>query len=273
MALPESWVREGDENRATEAERGKHAGRWDFAGAVARGYGIATFYQGDIDPDRKDVWDDGIHPHFYAEGQERPRPEEWGCIAAWAWGLSRATDYLVDDPDIDRNRICVMGFSRNGKTALWAGATDERFALTVSNQSGCGGAAISRRREGETVAVINENFPHWFCDEFVNFGDNEDRLPFDQHLLIALLAPRPVLVCSATGDRWADPEGEFAACVGASPVYELLGAGGIATTDYPRENQLVDSVIGYHVRPGKHGIGPADWKVFFDFADMHLRRK
>ena len=268
--LTKHWVRKAKDNVASDADRGSSAKKWPFEQAIDRGYGIATFYQGDIDPDRKDEWGDGIHPHYYEEGQTKPGPHEWGCIAAWAWGLSRVADILERDKSVDRDRICVMGFSRNGKTALLAGALDERFALTVSNHSGCGGAAISRRRMGETVAVINKNFPHWFCDEFTKFGDNEDKLPFDQHMLLSLIAPRPVLVCSATEDKWADPEGEFAACVGASPVYELLGKGKIATTEFPKENQLVDSAVGYHVRPGKHGIGAADWNVFMDFADKHL---
>ena len=268
--LTSTWVRKEKGNIASDAHRGKSASRWPFEQAIARGYAVATFYQGDIDPDKKDDWGDGIHPHYFKEGQTRPGAHEWGCIAAWAWGLSRAADYLAQDTNIDKNRICVMGHSRNGKTALLAGAMDERFALTVSNQSGCGGAAISRRRSGETVAVINRNFPHWFCDEFTKFGDNEDKLPLDQHLLVSLMAPRPVLVCSATEDKWADPEGEFAACVGASPVYELLGKGKIGSTDYPQENQLIDSAVGYHVRPGKHNVGAADWKVFMDFADKQL---
>ena len=268
--LTKTWVGKAEGNVARDADRGSSSSRWPFEQAIARGYAIATFYQGDIDPDKKDDWTDGVHPHYYKAGQSKPGPHEWGCIAAWAWGLSRAADYLAQDENIDKGRLCVMGHSRNGKTALLAGALDQRFALTVSNQSGCGGAAISRRRTGETVAVINKNFPHWFCDEFVKFGDHEDKLPLDQHMLLSLIAPRPALVCSATEDRWADPEGEFAACVAASPVYELLGNAGISTTDYPSENQLVDSIIGYHVRPGKHNVGAPDWKVFMDFADQHL---
>jgi hypothetical protein len=268
--LTKTWVRKGKDNKADESRRGVRAGCWPFEQAIARGYAIATFYQGDIDPDKGGDWTDGVHPHYYKQGQTKPGANEWGCIAAWAWGLSRAADYLVQDTSIDKNRICVMGHSRNGKTALLAGALDPRFALTVSNQSGCGGAAISRRRVGETVAVINKNFPHWFCDEFTKFSDNEDKLPLDQHMLVSLIAPRPALVCSATGDKWADPEGEFAACVAASPVYELLGKGAIASKDYPAENQLIDSIVGYHVRPGKHNVGEADWKVFMDFADKQL---
>ncbi|MFT4547863.1 MAG: hypothetical protein ACI9MB_001811 [Verrucomicrobiales bacterium] len=268
--LTKTWVRNGKDNLADESQRGDSASRWPFEQAIARGYAIATFYQGDIDPDKKDDWTDGIHPHYYKNGQTEPGANEWGCIAAWAWGLSRAADYLAQDPNIDSKRICVMGHSRNGKTALLAGALDPRFALTVSNQSGCGGAALSRRRVGETVAVINKNFPHWFCDEFAKFGDNEDKLPLDQHLLISLIAPRPALVCSATGDKWADPEGEFAACVAASPVYELLGKAAIGSKQYPQENHLIDSIVGYHVRPGKHNVGEPDWKVFMDFADKHL---
>ena len=255
---------------ATEASRGTSTERWDFEQAIARGYAMATFYHGDLDPD-KDDFSDGAHAAFpLADGSTRDT-NSWGSLSAWAFGIHRAVDYLVADPDIDANRIAVMGHSRNGKAALWAGATDPRIALVVSNQSGCGGAALNRRRVGETVKAINDRFPHWFNIAFRSFNENEDQLPFDQHMLIALMAPRPVLVASAEEDAWADPEGEFLALKEAGSVYSLYGSAGLIVEDMPGNNQLVGAELGYHIRPGGHGVGGADWRVFMDFADTFFQ--
>lgn len=266
--LPERGVGVVD-NRATPASRGTAADRWPFREVIARGYAVATFYHGDVDPDRDD-FTDGIHPHLPVAGSVERTDTSWGTLAAWAWGLQRAVDYLLQEPLVDPARIAVMGHSRNGKAALLAGATDERIALVISNQSGCGGAAISRRRVGETVEAINTAFPHWFNRRFRDYNGNEDALPIDQHSLLALIAPRPLLVMSAEGDAWADPMGEFLSLVEVDPVYRLLRGEGFEAREMPAVNTLLRGLLGYHIRPGEHGVGVADWMVFVDFANDHL---
>lgn len=237
--------------------RGGAASRWPIKMILDAGYGVATYYRGDIDPDYDDGFVNGIQPLFYKEGQIRPEPDEWGTVAAWSWGLSRVLDYLSVDPDTDASKTIAIGHSRMGKAALWAGASDTRFAMVISNDSGCCGAALSRRNYGETVDILNRNFPHWFCRNFKKYGGNESALPFDQHTLIALIAPRPVYVASSSEDRWADPAGEGLSLEAAAPVYRMYGC---------------ESSMGRHVKQGPHSITAEDWAYFINFADIQLKK-
>lgn len=239
-------------------ERGKNARRWPLEAILQRGYGVATFYRGDICPDYDHVAGRGVQSIYPKDLGHVPGPDQWGAISAWAWGLSRALDYLVTDADVDGSRVAVIGHSRLGKTALWAGANDKRFAMIVSNDSGTGGASLSRRDFGETLQMINIHFPHWFCDNFKRYSLDPSLLPFDQHELITLSAPRPVCVGSATEDFNADPEGERLALEAAKPVWALYGAAYVDRLDY-------------HRRVGGHDILLEDWNRYMDHADKYLR--
>lgn len=273
ILLPKAWIPEGagvENHHATEAARGTDAKSWPVDLIVSHGYGVATIYAGDIAPDDKDHYQEGVFPLVLKPGQAQPGPDEPGAIGLWAWGLSRALDYLETDHDVDSHRIIVIGHSRMGKAALWAGAQDTRFAAVVSNESGEGGAALSHRIFGETIRHLNDSFPHWFCGNYKKYNGRELELPFDQHELIAAIAPRPVYIASAEGDQWSDPLGEFLGGKHADPVYRLLGTDGLGADTMPPLNQPVMTTIGYHIRPGKHNITTYDWQQYLAWADRHL---
>ena len=268
-------------SREATIRRGEHAKRWPLELLLKRGYAVASFHGGDIELDRHgsgcrytpEGWKKGVRSYVLTQaGRTELADDEWGSIGVWAWGLSRAMDYLVTDPAIDRKKVAVFGHSRTGKTALWAGAQDERFALVISNNSGQGGASLARRRFGESVAASYSLSGIWYCRNYRRYGNNESALPVDQHMLIALVAPRPVYIASAEQDRWADPRGEFLSGLHAEPVYRLFALPGLGVKEMPAVDHPVGKTIGYHIRSGDHEITPYDWRQYLDFADRHFRR-
>ena len=255
--------------QAPESSRG-NGKDFEIEKVVARGYGLATVNYADVEPDFNGGWHDGIRAMFLKPGQTEPGPEDWGAIGAWSYGLSRALDYLEKDKLVDATRVAVMGHSRLGKTALWAGALDTRFAMVISNCSGRGGAGLWRRNYGETLPRMKQVFPYWFCANLMQYADKIDQLPVDSNELIALIAPRPVYINGAQEDQWADPHGMFMSAVAAGPVYKLLGAEDLGTDQMPPINQPIMHTIAYHFRDGKHAVTAFDWDQFLTFADMHL---
>lgn len=261
-------------HQATEASRGTQAARWQIEAVLARGFATATAYYGDLCPDRPDGLTEAVGALFHTRPAEQRRDEEWGAISIWAWGLSRAMDYLMSDAQLDPKRVAVHGHSRLGKTALWAGAQDERFALVISNDSGSAGAKLMRRRFGSSIAYATSAFPFWWCRNYATFGGREDDLPIDQHELIALIAPRAVHVGSASEDLRADPRGEFLSVLHADPVYRLHGRAGLGVAVMPETgNAALGDGLAYHVRSGSHNITAEDWRHYLAFAERELARQ
>ena len=242
---------------------------WPVEEAIKRGYGMAVFDAAQLDPDNFDNFKNGIHAIL----DQNPRPADaWGTLAAWAWGSSRCMDYLVTDKDVAPDKVAVVGHSRAGKTALWAGAEDTRFAMVVSNESGAGGAALARRRFGETVARLNSSFPHWFCSNYNKYSNHEDELPVDMHMLLALIAPRALYVDCADEDLWGDPKGSYLSLYNALPVFKLLGRSSDLPETMPELNkQVISGRVGFHIRDGAHNLLLKDWNWFMDFADKNLK--
>jgi len=242
---------------------------WPAEEAIARGYAIAVFSNADVDPDNFDEFKNGIHG-LLDRGERKP--DSWGTIAAWAWGASRCLDYFETDKDLDARKVAVVGHSRGGKTALWAAAEDQRFAMAVANESGCGGASLARRKYGETVARITTAFPHWFCKNYNKWGNNEDSMPVDMHMLMALIAPRAVYVTSASEDLWADPRGSYLSLYHSLPVFRLYDKSTALKEQMPPLNIPVTSgKVAYHVRDGVHNMLLKDWNWFMDFGDTVLK--
>lgn len=275
VRIHRSWVQNNDafeitNNRASEKNRGVRSHRWPVTYLLEQGYGIATIYYGEIDPDFDDNFENGIHELL----DEQTDKTKLSSLSAWAWGLSQAMTYLQQDPDVSSDQVAVIGHSRLGKAALWAGAIDPRFSMVISNDSGCGGAALSRRRFGETVNRINHSFPHWFCDAFNQYNNQEDNLPFDQHTLLSLIAPRPLYIASAEEDQWADPKGEFLSARSASEVYDLYRLPSLSNYEMPEVNKPINNrQVAYHVRSGVHDITLYDWEQYVKFADHHFGKK
>jgi hypothetical protein len=249
-------------------------GRVDVLPFLANGIGFATVYYGDIEPDFRGGIPYGVRSVYLKPGQAAPADDEWGAIAAWAWGLSRVLDYLETEPAVDARRVALLGSSRLGKTVLWTAANDQRFAAVIASVSGEGGAALSRRNYGETIAHITDStrYAYQFAHRYQTYGRRVNELPFDGHMLVSLIAPRPLLLQTGSTDYWSDPKGEYLSAVAASPVWKLLGAEGLATDHYPAAGEPVLSTLGYYMHEGRHGILPGDWPVFVEFLRRHLGR-
>lgn len=282
IPLSTRWMVKGHDgtsvnNKATEQARGMQARRWPITTILKRGYALATAYYGDLEPDHPAGWRVGIRSVLGEStlGESTPgdttKGDNWGAIGAWAWGMSRILDYLQTDPAIDAKRVISIGHSRIGKAAIWAGVQDSRFAAVIANESGEGGAALSRRWYGETVERINTSFPHWFCARYKTYNERVASLPVDQHELLALVAPRPLYVASADDDQWSDPKGEFLGAAHTEPVYALYGKVGLGTMTFPGVNQPIGQTVRYHNRTGKHDVTEYDWEQYLRFADELVR--
>jgi hypothetical protein len=260
----------GPEN--TDPSRSEKSGFWPAEDVIERGYGIAAIQNNDLSPDDTERFHEEVIRLFEGEIEINDRPADaWMTLAAWGWGASRVMDYFETDSDVDEQKVALLGHSRGGKASLWAGAEDDRFSLVISNESGAGGAALSKREFGETVEAVNR-FTHWFTANFKEYNGREQDLPIDQHMLISLIAPRAVYVASADEDLWADPRGEYLSLAHASPVYALWGYDAIEPDQMPPLDSPVSyENRGYHVRSGGHNLTPQDWGYYMDFADQLWR--
>ena len=257
---------------ASLLRKGKLKNGWPLGEFFDRGYGFCAVYHEDLVGHNEVSFNNSIHKLFYPKGQSFPKASEWGVISACAWGAMRAMDYLETDNDIDHKRVAIMGHSKMGKTTLWTAAQDERFALAIDAQSGCAGAALWRRKSGETLKKMVTRFPYWLCRNAWKFVDQEDDLPIDQHMLLACIAPRPVYVHSGVKDTWADGRGEYLSAFHASEIYKLYGKKALDSEESPPVGEaIIESHVGYHIREGGHSIQSFDWKRFLDFADYHLK--
>jgi len=272
VKVGEVW---GRDKKKVPAGQGPNFGRINVARLMDVGFGFATVYYGDIDPDFLGGVPSGVRSLYLKAGQTEPAPDEWGSISAWAWGLSRAIDYLETDKGVDAKRVAILGVSRLGKTVMWAGAHDPRIALVIASCSGEGGAALSRRNYGETIAHLTEptRYPYQFAGNYAKYANKVDQFPVDAHMLVALIAPRPVLLQTGDKDFWSDPKGEFLAAVAAGPVYRLLGKQGLDTDQMPPAGTPILHTIGYYMHAGGHGTIASDWDQFLAFMQMHLQGK
>jgi hypothetical protein len=259
-------------NTRIEAPKGRGFGRIDVEPLLDAGFGVATFYYGEIDPDYPSGFANGIRARYLRPGQTDRAPDDWGSIAAWAWGMSRVEDYFETNKKIDAKRVAIHGVSRLGKTVMWAGAHDQRFAAVIASCSGEGGAALSRRNYGETIAHLTaaSRYPYQFAMNYAKYAGFPDIAPMDANLLIALIAPRPLLLQTGDTDLWSDPKGEFLAAVAAGPVYKLLGKEDLDSTAWPAAGHPILHDLGYSMHEGGHGMVPSDWDVYLRFLKMHF---
>ena len=269
VKVGEIW---GRDQKRVPATQGRGFGKLNVPAFVKEGFGVATVYYGDIDPDFLGGVTLGVRKLYLKPGQEKPAADEWGAVSAWAWGLSRALDYLVSDKGVDAKRVALTGVSRLGKTVMWAGAHDERFAMVIASCSGEGGAALSRRNYGETIAhlVASGRYPYQFAENYGKYAAHPETSPVDANLLVALIAPRPLLLQTGNTDKWSDPKGEFLAAKAAEPVYRLFGKQGLGVDEVPPAGQAVLHDMGYLMHAGGHGMVPSDWDVYLQFMKMHF---
>jgi hypothetical protein len=251
VKINQGWMRSSDiegqviNNRSTEDSRGREVSRWPIEQILRSGFGFATFYYGDVEADHENGWLDGIRGKWV-----KSSPESWGAISAWAWGFIKIHDYLKSQYSFEVGEVTVIGHSRLGKAAIWAGANDSSFARVIANNAGAGAVSLARRNFGESIEALNERFPHWYCENFKKYNNYPDQLPVDMHQLLALIAPRALYIASASEDLWADPKGELESLKAAQPVFNLLGG----------------SEIGYHLRQGGHDLTYEDWGHYLNFA-------